>query len=257
MVLGMIEISMTNIILFSYLPALLGMLIIALSVLARQRRPTYVAFALLLFCVIAWLAPQAVSLVMPDDAALWFIRLSFLTCNFIAPLFLLFALLYPNAQTWPGPRSTLLIVAPACLFAAISYLPSLVKGVDRRGGDLILHTGPVYEVQTIYIVGSIVVSLGVLIWKYYHVPPKERVAILMLLFAFIFPLVAGVFANYIWINNPGAQYFVPATIFITALIITYAMVRHRLFDIRLAAVRGAAYVLSLLTLGVKIGRAHV
>lgn len=239
---------MLEIVLFAYLPALLGMLVIALSVLVRQRRPAYISFALVLFSVILWLGLQALSTLIPGDAALLIVRLSIFVSNFMAPLFLLFAIFYPSRKEWLSFKSTFLMFIPSFLFAGASFLPGMVESAEFRGEDLVLKTGLIYDMQTIFVVVYMLASLSLLVWKYFHVPRHERVAILMLFIAFLFPLVIGILMNYVLINNPGAQYFLPATLFITALIIAYAMVKHRLFDIRLAAVRGAVYILSLATL---------
>jgi signal transduction histidine kinase len=145
-------------------------------------------------------------------------------------------------------KGVILITVPAVLLSFVSFLPEMVRDVERQGYDLILQTGFLYDIQTLLSVAYIIVALAVLMWKYKHEKHQERIAILMLFFAFLFPLIVGFMANYIWIDVKGTQYLLPITLFFTFLIIAYAMVRHKLFDIRVAAVRGAAYILALSTL---------
>jgi signal transduction histidine kinase len=237
-----------DIILLSYLPALIGMLVVALFVLMRKNKPMYIAFSATLFTVALWLALQLASFYASLDVALWVTRFSLLAFNFVTPSFLLFSLLYPGLKQWPRLRSMALIFIPPVVVAALSFMPELVSSVERQGRDLILKTGILYDVQTIMAIAYIIIALGVLIWKYRHEARKERTTILMLFLAFLFPLVVGFLANYLWINIPGTQYLLPITLFITFMIIAYAIIRHRLFDIRLVVARSVGYVLLLVTL---------
>jgi signal transduction histidine kinase len=235
-------------ILFAYLPALLGMLVIALFVYFRQRRPMYVAFAITFLAVILWQGFQFASLFIPIEVSVWTMRASLIASNFLNPTFLLFTLLYPAAKKWPSFRITLLIFTPAIVLIPLSLLPEMLTWLERKDFDLILHTGYLYDVQAFIGVSYIIAALSVLIWKYRREARQHRVAILMLFFAFLFPLIVGLLANYLWINAPGAQYWLPSAFFATALMVAYAMIKHKLFDIRLAVARAVGYVLLLITL---------
>jgi signal transduction histidine kinase len=239
-----------GIILLSYLPALIGMFIIAMFVIMRQKHLVYVAFSATIFTIMLWLLLQLVSYFVSDNIALGVTRASLVASNFVTPLFLVFAILYPSTKSTIRLRNFILIITPAVLLSFVSFLPQMIKEVGRQGYDLILQTGFLYDIQTLLSVGYIIIALAILIWKYKHEKHKERVAILMLFFAFLIPLIIGFTANYLWIDTKGTQYLLPVTLFFTFLIIAYAMVRHRLFDIRSAAVRGTAYILSLLALAV-------
>jgi signal transduction histidine kinase len=224
------------------------MLSIALFVIMRQKHPVYIAFATTIFAITIWLALQFISFFMPNDPALWVTRFSLLASNFVTPLFLIFAILYPKTENTISIKKTILILMPVVALSCLSFLPDMVKNAEHKGYDLILQTGFLYDIQTVLSVGYIIAALVVLLWKYKFAIHKDRVAILMLFFAFLFPLVVGVLANYIWINVAGTHYLLPITLFVTFLIITYAIVRHGLFDIRLVVARAVGYALLLVTL---------
>lgn len=237
-----------GIILLSYLPALIGMFIIALFVFMRQRRPAYIIFAVTLFIVTLWLGAQLVSFFVSGWLMLWATRVSLSAFNFITPSFFLFTLLYPTTKHWLGRRKIFLIYFLPIVMAFLSFSSALVANVERRDYDLILQTGFLYDVQSIMAIIYVIAALSVLVWKYRHENRKDRVAVLMLFVAFLFPLIVGVFANYLWINIPGTQYLLPITLFVTFLIIAYAMIKHKLFDIRLVVARAVGYVLLLTAL---------
>jgi signal transduction histidine kinase len=236
-----------GIILLAYIPALIGMFIVALFVLGRQKQSTHVAFAITLFIMMAWQALQFLCLFLDDSGALWSMRLSLAVSNFLYPTFVLFALLYPGSGRVSARTFWLVFTAPIIL-TPLSLLPDMVRSVSREGHDLILQTGFLYDIQSVVGVLYMVVALVLLIWKYRATQRYNRGAILMIFIAFLLPLVVGILTNYFFIGVAGTQYILPVTFLGTSLIIAYAMVKHRLFDIRVAAVRGAAYILSLATL---------
>lgn len=75
----------------------------------------------------------------------------------------------------------------------------------------------------------------------------------LLLVAFIASAVAGLSLNIIVpvvAEEWNATRFGPLVIIILVTLLTYAMIRHKLFDIRFAAIRTTAYILTLITLAI-------
>lgn len=238
-----------GIILLAYLPALIGIFILALFVLVRQKTLTHIAFATTLIIVILWQSFQLMSLFVGGESALFWMRASLLVSNFLNPSFVLFALLYPTLRKPLSYKMVSLIFLPPFILSLVTFLPEMVTSVAKDGYSLILQTGFLYDIQTVIGVGYIIVALGILVSKYRKEKIRHnRAAILMIFLAFLIPLIVGILSNYLWINEAGTQYLLPITFLSTAILISYAMIKHKLFDIRVAAVRGAVYVLSLLTL---------
>lgn len=238
-------------ILIAYAPPILGMCIITYLVFLRmsQSRVVYGAFCLMMLLLVLWMTTQFTSLLVPDQYAIIALRLSFIFSSFMLASLMLFALLYPLSKKYPSPPIIALIFLPAILFSLAWATPYVYKAVENDGIHQSISTGVLYEAQGYYLLVYSIITIALLARRARLVRGATRRGVILLLVSFVIPIVINVVANYVFkIDSSLVQYFWPVSFFLMTSSIAYAMIRHRLFDIKLAAVRSAAYILVLITL---------
>lgn len=144
-------------------------------------------------------------------------------------------------------------LAPLWIICALCFSPLMVSDISIQGNVYAVEFGPfvwLYIVGLIFIVS--VITYGILHGLKYAKGVKRRqlmaisigMAIslpLVIVLSFIIPLITGSFA---------VTEFGITPLIILVFCFYYGVVKYQLFDIRRAAVRTGAYVLSLVTLSV-------
>lgn len=241
-----------DLIFLAYVPALIGIFIVALFVFLKRKQSlmVYSLLYITLVIIILWLGSQMLSLLATDLQALTLLRISILFSNFVAPFLLTFAILYPPASFKPNPIAIFLTFLPAIGFSILFTSPDIVNFVHNEGIRQEFKSGLLYEVQTWYVVAYTMAAIATLFVKA-RKAKQQKGALLLLAFGLLLPVIVNVFVNYVLkFDSALVQYFLPISFLGMVLIIVYAMIRHHLFDIKLAIVRSATYALTLLSLSV-------
>ena len=138
----------------------------------------------------------------------------------------------------------------------ILFTPLVVKGIapemiDGRFAGYSIERGEGYIFYIIIVVILASLSLGQLLRAAVRTKGKVHRQLMVVLWGLLISLLVGLFVAFfipvVLENSRAAHYSFVAGI-VAAISFIYAIVRHRLFDVRLAAVRTIAYLLSLLTL---------
>lgn len=242
-----------SIILLAYLPGILGICAVAYLVFARrsQNSLAYGAFCLTLTQIALWLLFQMISLLVPNSSATLMVNISLVFSNLMVAFFMIFAIAYqaPIAKRKSIKLMLPVIILPAIVISAFCLSPLIIESVINDGLRQEIVPGPLYVVQTVYIVGYVLTSLWFLGRRVSALKGKNKSAQILLMMGFGVAVAINLVANYVFgLPQDLTQYLLPTSIFITVAIIGYAIAKHGLFDIRLAAVRSAAYVLSIITL---------
>lgn len=238
-------------IIFAYIPALIGISIIAWLVYQRRvaAHTTYLTFVVALLFIILWQFTQMISQLLTGDAALQTVRVSIVFANFMTPALLLFAILFLTKTSKQAILRYAFIFVPALIFLPLSFHSEMVSDVYYRDDIQFLTTGFLYDAQAMYTIIFTFIAVLVLGVKAFKRKGKHRAALLLISSAFTIPLLVGAGINYYSEDNSSLSLFLlPLSFLIMVSIIAYAMLRYRLFDIKLAAVRGIAYACVLLTL---------
>lgn len=163
---------------------------------------------------------------------------------------LAFTYLFPHRITVTAKRKIFLLVL-LVLGCVLSMLNGVVGVAYVANGGAINYTSPQ---GMIYFVLLILVSVGAIIQNLRRsyrrsVSDRRRTLIigmafacssgLGLLFSVILPSIFGEWTS---------TFYNSIALLLLTTLITYAMVRHQLFDIRLAAIRSVAYILTLSTM---------
>jgi signal transduction histidine kinase len=232
----------------SFAITVLGLFILARNpAQANNRRFACLSAALVAWSVFNYLSDHSSSHV------LLYTRLTFLggiaaiytVINFIAN--------FPNGTAlYKSPYLRLHAVFTA-LALPITFSPAFIRSVTVQPPHGNINTGPLYWLFVAYVAYSLVL-LFLVIHKQRVAAQSasEKLQVSFVSWGIILYAILAILSNValpLLIDSWSSSRFGPAfTLFLTGMV-AYAIVRHKLFDIRLIVARSLAYVFSLLTLG--------
>ncbi len=229
-------------------------LTLGLFVFTRNpRSPQNRAFAFFAVMVSLWGCSNFLSNVGAPESKLFFNRFSYTVAMLSILALLIFSLLWPKRSSFRLKDKISIFIAP--IFFVLSLTPMVVMNYVVRPGQQAtdIESGPLYLVFVGYIV-LIFIFACVNFRKMYmqsNVMDKTRIQFTSI----------GIGLSFTWVVITSAivPYFTgdwdlsmlgPLGTIIMIAAIAYAIIRHRLFDIRLVVARSLAYILSLSTLAV-------
>lgn len=237
-----------------YLLPIVGILLIATTVLLRNsQNKVNRSFAFLDLSIVGWLLSLFVAdTVSSESVALLALRIGLAVSVLMAFLFLLFSFIFTH-QKLPNyikyVANLLLLV-----FVPLSLTPIIVPSVSiGETGAQIGEVTLFYTLHTLVLALFFIVGL-VTIYRYRRSAnglEKQQIRLLTIaiLFAFITNVVTGFILELL--DFVGAGNLVGTfSLFIFSAITAYAIVKHKLFDIRLVVARLLGYLLSIGALAV-------
>ncbi len=204
---------------------------------------------LFIFSVLVWtVSNYFVDISHSYKEALLFTRLTFIGSYFIPAFLLIFSLVFPSKINIKN-RLIVFIIVPPILFSLLSFSNLIVKGVqDINIHPIVPEFGPMYYLFVLYFLIYIILTLYNLFRSYKRSVSIHRVQIKYLNFGVYISVFMGVFTNlllplfgYSQLSNYGSY----ATIFFI-IFTSYAIIKHRLLDIRVVISRSIIYFFLIL-----------
>lgn len=229
-------------------------LLLAVIVLSRDARKSYArVFALMCLFLTGWIVTNHITNHSPDNLGLTNIanKLTFVSGFMSVMGGLVFTYLFPVVRVISLKEKTFLVF--------LVVLPSLLSFTEGVAGIATLDNSGALSFSVgewLWLYGlAFITGLGLiarnLFLAYKTENTTKRKQITSILLAFILCAGGGLIFNVVipvLTNDWSWTKFGPlATVFLVG-IIGYTIIRHGLFDIRLAVVRGVAYFMSLTTL---------
>ena len=219
---------------------------LALAVYLRNTRsPANRALAAAVMMIVCWLGlgflsdqPAFSSLALPLN------RADFAAGIAMGALLIYFVILFPKrtgplAWHWKG------LFASGIVMAALTVLTDLVvRDVDFQGSRTDIVAGPLFAALAVLLVMGVLLIVVTMAEKYRGATGRERAQLKYMLFGVALFVVVSVILGLIVPMLTGAYEFANLTSASTLFFVgftTYAMVKHRLMDIRLVVLRGATY----------------
>ena len=174
------------------------------------------------------------------------------TCigTLIVPLLLYFAVYFPVTLKKPGWYFHILTLGPAVIFMILAVTPYLVPAVilksrSAQPADL----GTLYSLQTLYIVVGFIASSVIMLHKLHRVSARARAQIWLVFIGLLAVLAVNLVTGFVLTISKQSNSYSNAIggvsfLFLVAMI-AYAIVRQRLFDIRLAISRTIGFTLTI------------
>lgn len=219
-------------------------------------------YTLLSIVISVWLAANYISLLpMEASASLVWIRLSIFFATPMLVLLVLFAHTLPSSQFGIGRKPTIMLVVVSALVMAVCLSPYAFTSVAIHAGDPQPEVGPgigIFGLTALICLGE---TIRVLLTKLRRSAGATRemfrYVMLGIVVMLVFLLTAVLVPAAVFKSSFGVQ-FIPVYVSMFLLATTYAIVRHRLFDLRVLVTRAASYLLLLTTLsGIYVGALYV
>lgn len=242
----------------SYIPAMAGVGIIGLFVLINNPKSLKnKAFFLLTSSISLWLLSLFLAdLSTNETVALWVLRIALFMGAIMYFMFLLFAFVFPYRSRISRPAA--ILISLPILVMALTSLTSLVVprvsikefGVQPEG------IGLFYTISDLIGICYLLLGMLVLMYKYRHSNQEQKSQIKFVLLGLFIAIIAnsvtGLVLTLLKIDT-DLILLGSFSLFIFALFVAYAIVRHSLFDIRPLVARSVAYVLTTVMIGATFG----
>lgn len=228
--------------------------LLTIFILFRSKgNKTRISLFLLIVSISIWLVTNSqVDSASSYHTALLWSRLTLVGPIYIPLCLLIFSLLLTRNN--PGVKRILLLAIPAVILTVLVPFPLFIRGVSLENWGVNFQYGPIYTLFAAYFFLYALASFWILLKKYRNSLGTQReqikfVFLGLIISAFItsatnifFPLL-GVQQLYV-IGPPSVIFFLSLT--------TYAIVRHRLLDIRLVILRTITYSFVVLIISATI-----
>lgn len=182
-----------------------------------------------------------------DGAALFWSRLALPSAALLVHLFMVYTYYFPKRR--PYRRFTLqLFGAPLILFAALTFTDYNASSITAGENNLVV--GQLYYFFIAYFIISGFVGFRNLIKSYRESAGKERMQVAYMLAGLMLAFIPGLITNAFAIIFEN-YFFVTIGPSVSLIMVGFwvlAIVKHRLFNIRLVVARSLAYFLLLFTL---------
>ncbi|HSH31451.1 MAG TPA: ATP-binding protein [Candidatus Saccharimonadales bacterium] len=245
---------MINSTLVALLVVCLAHLLLGLTVLIKNHKdPTNRVFGAFVVSLVLWLLSNYFSNVQTfSPNQILFFNYATLAFPGLALYFLLIFSLHFTGLYKPIPALwRYLLGALALICSGLSATPWVVSGLVRRNDINEIVFGPLSAIYFVYILVYFLATLVALIGSYRKLRGAAKARLQYVLLSLFLAFVVSIATNLILPILTNDFSYVVYGPFSTVLMIagfSYAIIKHRLFDIRLVVARSVAYILLLTTL---------
>jgi len=212
------------------------------------------AFAIMCFTLSLWALFNYLADADLPNALIWN-RLTF----FVISYSLCFLIIFMNSFPTRIIKSKLFnpgLIAQGTVIALITLQPAFIPGVTVVNGVSNVEIGALYPIFPIYLLLFLVAMFTLLTIAWRNSSGYNRIQIRFLIFGIstmaLLASVTNLFLPLMTGTNEYAKYGALFTLIFVAST-SYAIVRHKLFDIRLIVARSVTYLLSIVSIGVVYG----
>lgn len=240
-------------ILVNILTAAINLLLGFFVFLRNPRAHPNQVFALLTLSIVGWIITLFLYYIISDPVPLLFVgRLNFAIAAPMTFFFYRFVAVFP-VETVRLPKVIFYLLAS--LTTLIAFLSMFTPFIDKqeiaKGAERIMIYGELWPLWIIVFLVNLVIAISILTIKIKRASGVVKTQLLYLLCGFCLLFFLGIFTNLLLpsINDFSIQQFGPvATVFFVCLT-TYAIVKHRLLNIRMFVARAVAYSILIFSVG--------
>ena len=226
----------------------------AFTFLNNPRERTNSFFGLICIALAAWVEVNYMAGLDLGNSLLWS-RLAFMAVTVVLLGFVLFANSFPRS-TIKDPLFDWGAVSVGFIITLLCFAPDFIPAITITHGISNVVTGPLYPLFLAYFSVYAVVTIGLLIISFRQSVGSDRERLRYVLTGVILTLIfastTNLFLPLALGNNDLANYGGFFTLFFIGFT-AYAIVRHRLFNVRLLVARSVAYALLISTLAAVYG----
>jgi signal transduction histidine kinase len=205
-------------------------------------------FSFFTFALGTWLLLQYITQVLDNqNYTLWLLRISFVFSNIFAILFVIFMQYFVDGRLSINQRKidkTIILFTTVLSLIDLTPLSLVSAHADLSG--ITTELGSFYNIKILYIVFCLLYGVVLLIIKTIKTDKKNRRQQYILLGALSQALFFSVILTTLFTSSKVFQLELPVTLLIMIVMIDFAIIKHRLFDVRAAVARSVAYLFTLL-----------
>jgi signal transduction histidine kinase len=225
-------------------------ILIALSVyFRRSNSPANTVFMLLNFALAGWAAASYAGVAFePNSNTIYFVRTVITLVIIQNTLFYLFARMFPGGKIKNLPKRSKYLLIFSLLLIIISQTPLLFESVTIQDGAARPTPGSAIILFILHALITVSRGMTSLVKKYKRAVSEQKSQLLIILIASTVLWIVVPITNFAVTLSANTNFFVVISPFYTllfSLLLSYAIIRHRLFNIRLIVARSLGYVLSL------------
>jgi signal transduction histidine kinase len=225
---------------------LLGLLVLK----SRPKLMNFIFFGMSLM-IVSWSLCNYYAEFSSGSLQLFLTRATYASAIGMGEFFLLFTVLFPRGNSKNFRLYSLITGALSIIGILVCFFPGFVDSVVVSGKDITINTGVLFPMFLVIFPAALILGLSILIYKYYFSKGVLRLQIqYVFLGTFLLIFIASlsnIFIPIITGNYDASRYGPLATVFLVGLT-SYAIIRHRLMDIKMVVARSLAYIILLATL---------
>ena len=240
------------IIILSYLLPVLGLLSIGtITIMKNSHRRVNLLFFMLTITISLWLLALLVAdLALSPSISLWAIRLATSVGTLMAPLIIYFANAFPVRMNRISRAIRLFAIVPSAIFALLAMSPFLIPGVELKVHSVQpVDLGVLYTLQSIYLISCFALGFLIMYRKLKHGTSSTRSQIKLVItglaFALLINIATGLFLQLLNQANNFSDLAGALSLLVFLCATSYAIIKYRLFDVRLAITRVIGYSVTL------------
>lgn len=207
---------------------------------------SYLIFLGLSLITLCWATLNFASVIYIESPLLVHIVRTIMFCVVVQVfLFYLFANAFPYDLLSLGSKGSIVYLLPVTLVAAITLSPYMFSSAEFNNGALDTKIGAGIAIFAVYSLFYIVSAFRILVSKFHIAVGLKRIQILLLLLAAVIMWIVIPVTNFVVTLIFKTTIFVklaPTYSLVFASIISYALVKHRLFDSKTVLSSSTIYV---------------
>lgn len=244
--------------LLAFLFICLAQLLLAFIVLLKNRKNfTNISFFIFTLSIIIWIVSNYfIDGITNSDTALLVMKIIFISSGLAPYALLLFSISLTRLRKKLNTKWLLILSVLPLLSLFFCINNFVIKDIKLQDGVWGVDFGSLSVVYNIYLLGYFIAALIVLFWGFRKSHGLDRTRFQYVFTGLALTVLIGVSANLLLPllgNDFGYVVYGPyATIFTTGFV-SYAIIRHKLFDIRAVVARSLTYILSIVTIATIYG----
>lgn len=222
--------------------------------LRNPKSATHRLFAILSLLTCVYVVVNYISLhpeiVGAHDQLFW-IRIVMMTCSFIGPALIFLVHTFPRDEFTMKPRYVVGLLTLMTASALLSYFPFVFTDLQFPEGKPVPTPGPGIPVFFIDFVGLFIASFIMLWYKLHHTIGEERARLRIFFLGIVstFSMMGLTTVISVVVLKSSALVFLgPVSSGILLAAVAYAIIKYRMFNIKLAATQAFVITISIVSL---------
>jgi signal transduction histidine kinase len=222
-------------------------ILVGVLVLIRNiHNPINRYFGAVVFCSSFWiLSNLMVDVVKVESLSMFWSKATIVGPIFLAPFFLIFAIYFPFTYPKISKLIKTIIFVPTLAFLSLVPTNLNIKSIQITASGVNVQTGSLYVYFLIYFAIFLSIAFIILLKKYFKSSGIVKTQIRYMFWGASLSAAIGFFVNGILLFLGHWEYasLGPLSIVFLMLFTAYAIVKHKMMDIRLVVARSLAYAI--------------